>query len=142
MQRGVTLIEMAIVLVIVSFLVGVSLPGMQAWIDRLAVIRAEEETVGFYTKARLFALYRSGRIRVLFTGDSLVANIEGSEDSLVAWAPGPNLRGVHLQASRSVIRLYANGFGLGAANTKLIFRRGNAADSLTISRLGRLRRWP
>ncbi len=55
--------------------------------------------------------------------------------------PGPARHGVTLTASRSVIRIYSNGMGLGAANTKLVVRRGAAAESLTTSRLGRLKRW-
>jgi hypothetical protein len=48
---------------------------------------------------------------------------------------------VSFRASRPVIRLYPNGFGLGAANTKIVLERGAAAESLTTSRLGRLKRW-
>jgi hypothetical protein len=40
-----------------------------------------------------------------------------------------------------VIRVGPNGIGWGAANTQLILRRGAAAESLTTSRLGRLKWW-
>jgi hypothetical protein len=79
-------------------------------------------------------------MKVSFNVDSLLAVAEGANDSIVWRIPGPAKYGVSLTASRAEIRLYPNGLGLGAANTKLIFSRGAAADSFTISRLGRLKR--
>ena len=68
-------------------------------------------------------------------------HLEGTTSPETLWAMSER-HGVALEASRAEIRLYPNGLGLGAANTKLVFRRGEAADSITISRLGRIRRWP
>jgi Tfp pilus assembly protein FimT len=133
-------IEMAIVLVVIGILACLATPRMAGYADRLAVRRAGDETAAFYNRARVAAVYRAVRLTVRFSGDSLLAVAEGASDSIVWQSPGPARRGVTLTASRSVVRLYPNGLGLGAANTKLVFRRGTAADSLTISRLGRLRR--
>ena len=142
MRRGFTLIEIAIVLVVIGVMAGLATPRIAGYMDRLAVRRAEDETAAFYNRVRIAAVYRAVRVRVGFSGDSLIAVAEGSVDSIVWRLPGPTQYGVALTASRPEIRLYPNGLGLGAANTKLVFRRGAAADSLTISRLGRLRRWP
>jgi prepilin-type N-terminal cleavage/methylation domain-containing protein len=140
MRRGFTLIEMAIVLVVLGIVAGISAPHLSGYVDRLAVRRAADETAAFFNRARIAAVYRAVRMRIAFASDSLTAIAEGAADS-VAWkAPGPARYGVGLTASRPEIMLYPNGLGLGAANTKLVFRRGVAADSLTISRLGRLRR--
>lgn len=142
MRRGFTLIEMATVLVVIGVMTGLAVPRVGGYMDWLAVNRAEAETAAFYNRARIAAVYRAVRVRIEFTGDSLVAIAEGAIDSVVGRIPGPERFGVALVASRVEIRLYPNGLGLGAANTKLVFRRGAAADSLTISRLGRIRRWP
>jgi len=139
MRRGFTLIEMAIVLVLIGVLAGLAAPRLAAYVDRLAVRRAKDEIASFYHKARIAAVYRAVRLRVTFTDDSLLAVAEGSTDSIVWKAPGPARHGVAMTASRREIRLYPNGLGLGGANTKLLIQRGNAVDSLTISRLGRLR---
>lgn len=136
------MLEIAIVLTLIAFLTGLFLPTIGTWSDRIAVFRAEAELVGFYNRARLIATYRSSRVRVAFTNDSLAAVVELDGDSTVARLQGPSRYGVTLDASRSVIRLYPNGIGLGAANSKLVLRRGRASDSLTISRMGRLKRWP
>ena len=142
MRRGFTLIEIAIVLFVIGVLTGIAAPRIAGYVDWLAVTRAEGETVAFFNRVRIAAVYRAARVRVGFTEDSLIAVAEGAVDSIVGKMHGPIRHGVMLTASRSEIRLYPNGLGLGAANTKLVFRRGAAADSLTISRLGRLRRWP
>ena len=136
------MIELTIVLVVVGVLTGLAAPRIAGYVDRLAVNRAEAETAAFYNRARIAAVYRAVRVRICFAGDSLTAVAEGATDSIVGKVRGPERYGVALTASRAEIRLYPNGLGLGAANTKLVFRRGTAADSLTISRLGRLRRWP
>ena len=117
-------------------------PRVAGYVDWLAVNRAEAETAAFYNRARIVAVYRSVRVRIEFSGDSLIAIAEGATDSILGRMQGPGRHGVALEASRAEIRLYPNGLGLGATNTKLVFRRGAAADSLTISRLGRIRRWP
>jgi Tfp pilus assembly protein FimT len=136
------MVEMAIVLLVIGVMAGLATPRLAGYVDRLAVRRAGDETAAFYDRVRIAAVYRAARVRVSFFGDSLVAVAEGAADSIVWRTPGPTKHGVALTTSRPEIRLYPNGLGLGAANTKLVFRRGAAADSVTISRLGRLRRWP
>lgn len=142
MRRGFTLIEMAIVLTVFGIIVGLAMPRISRYADRLAVRRARDEASAFFNRVRIAAVYRAVRVRVEFGHDSLIAAAEGATDTTFWIAPGPSRHGVSLTASRSEVRLYPNGLGLGGANTKLLFRRGGAADSLTISRLGRLRKWP
>lgn len=48
--------------------------------------------------------------------------------------------GVRLVASRDSIAWSPSGLGYGAANTRVIVRRGQAADTVTVSRLGRVQR--
>lgn len=134
------MIEMAIVLVVIGVMAGLAAPRIAAHVDRLAVRRATDETAAFYNRVRMAALYRAVRVRVVFAADSLLAIAEGAIDSILSEVPGPARYGVALSASRAETGLYPNGLGLGAANTKLVFRRGLASDSLTISRLGRIRR--
>lgn len=141
MRLGVTLLEVVTVLAIVGLVTMIVLPNLSSWKDSLAVDRATGEVTTFYWQARTNAIFRGRRVRVEFGVDSLRASFEGVSDSLFLARPGPGRHGVDLRASRSVIRFYPNGFGLGAANTKIVLRRGVAAESLTTSRLGRLKRW-
>ncbi len=141
MRRGVTLLEVVAVLAIVGIVMAIAAPSVATWKDKLAVERATGEVVSFYWQARTSALFRGTRVRLEFGVDSLQASFEGVTDSVFLTRPGPSRHGVSLRVSRPVIRVYPNGFGLGAANTKLVLWRGAAAESLTTSRLGRLKRW-
>jgi prepilin-type N-terminal cleavage/methylation domain-containing protein len=141
MRCGVTLIEVVTVLAVIGLVTAIVTPSLSRWTDRLAVDRATQEVAMFYWQARTSAIFRGRRVRVEFRADSLRASFEGIADSLFLARPGPDRHGVSLRASRPLIRLYPSGFGLGAANTKIVLRRGAAAESLTTSRLGRLKRW-
>jgi prepilin-type N-terminal cleavage/methylation domain-containing protein len=142
MRKGVTLPELVVVIVMVGILLGLALPRLAAWLDWLAVDRAAQEIAAFHWTARFTAIFRAQRVRLDFSSDSLRATLEGPTDSVFLRWPGPARYGVSLTASRSTIRFQANGLGLGAADTKLVLRRGAEAESLTTSLLGRLKRWP
>lgn len=138
-RRGVTLPEIAAILAIVGILVAVAAPRIGARSDRAAVRRSAAEVAAFYELARLEAIYRASRVRVEFRGDSLWVVLEDGSEAVLLGRAGPSRHGVDLTASRSIIRIHPNGLGFGGANTTLVLRRGSAAESLTTSRLGRLR---
>ena len=48
--------------------------------------------------------------------------------------------GVMLSASRDSMAYAPNGLGYGAANLTIILRRGESAETIFVSRLGRVRR--
>ena len=48
--------------------------------------------------------------------------------------------GVNFSTTRDSIAFTSGGLGYGAANTQIILRRGVAADTIAVSRLGRARR--
>jgi prepilin-type N-terminal cleavage/methylation domain-containing protein len=142
MRRGVTIVELLTVITVIGILMGIALPRFTGWMDQLAVSRAAVELASFYNRARFGAIFRSTRVRLEFTSDSLVAVYERArgDSTFIQW-PGPSRHHVSLKASRPVIRIYPNGIGYGAANTKLVVQRGMAAESLTTSRIGRIKRW-
>jgi Tfp pilus assembly protein FimT len=141
MRRGTSLLEMVMVITLVGLLSSLAVPRMAGWMDRLAVRRASEDVASFYQAARFAALLRGSRVRMELRPDSLNAWFEGRTDSLFRRRAGPAQDGVRLNATRTVVRILPNGIGSGGSNTTLVFRRGVAAESLTTSRLGRLKRW-
>ena len=142
MRRGVTLIELLVALAIVGMVSALALPHVTRWLDWIAVDRATWEIASFYQTARFAAIDRDQRVRLELKADTLRAVFEGVADSVFLRRPGPASHAVRFTASRAVIRIQSNGLGFGAANTKLVLRRGAVAESLTTSRLGRLKRWP
>jgi prepilin-type N-terminal cleavage/methylation domain-containing protein len=139
MRRGVTLIELVVVLAVVGLVMAWGLPQIAEWPDRLAVDGAAREMASLYAVARLAAVGRGTRVRIEFGPDSLRAVFEGARDSVFRVRPGPAHWGVAFQASRRVIRVGAGGYGWGAANTTVTLTRGARRTALVISRLGRLR---
>ncbi len=136
-----TLPELVTILAIVGIVTAITVPRAVSWTDRAAVRRSAVELAAFYARARLEAMVRGARVRLEFHADSLRAVLEDGSDSVVLARSGPSRHGVSFTASRSVIRIHPNGLGAGGANTRLVVRRGAAAESLTTSRLGRLRWW-
>lgn len=141
MRRGVTLLELMAVLAIIGIASAFAVPRVQAWLDRLAVEQAVSDLTSFYRRARLAAVFQNTSVRVEFSADTLRAYLEffGGEEVLLS--PGPARHGASLAASRRTIRFNPNGLGMGGANTRLVVMRGLHAETLTTSRLGRLKRW-
>ncbi len=140
-RGGYSLLELVTALTLVGLLTMLAIPRFAAVRDWLVVDRVAQEVASFYYQARQGALLQMMRVRLEFGADSLVATYEGRTDSTFLVKRGPASRGVELFASRSVIRIYANGIGYGAANTKIVLRRGAVTATLTTSRRGRLKRW-
>jgi len=141
MPRGISVVELVVVLALVGVLTMLVAPRWEPLRDGLAVDRATAEVATFYHTARYAAILRSQMVRMEVGDAMLRAVYEGIRDSTFLQGPGPARLGVTLEASRSTIRIGPNGLGYGAANTRLVLRRGDAADTLTTSRLGRLKRW-
>lgn len=141
MRSGFTLYELVVVATVMGLITAIGLPKMARWLDRIAVSRAADDLATFYNRGRLAAVFQTRRVRMEFGADTLKAVFEGEQDSVFLSIAGPERHGATLEASRSVIRIHPTGYGWGAANTKLVVRRGEVAESLTTSRLGRLKRW-
>ena len=140
-RSGFSLIELVCTLGIVGLLLLMTVPRFGDWRDGLAADRAATQVATFYRAARYAALLRATAVQLDLSSDTLRATYLGLRDSVFAAVEGPGVYGVTLSASRSPIRIHPSGWGWGAANTKIVLRRGTAAESLTTSRLGRLKRW-
>ena len=141
MKKGFFLVEIVAIIALIGIVVAMVLPRTFQGIDRLRVGNAAAAIVSFYGGARFGAIVRGVPVRMEFGEDSLLAYYEGENDSLFLSVKGPAHHGVNMSGSRNVIRLHPNGVGWGAANTKLVLWLGEAAESLTTSRLGRMKRW-
>lgn len=139
MRNGTTFAELAVALAMIGVATGIAIPHFAAYRDRVATDAAAASTLALLSTARNAAVRRAMVTAVRF--DTLGARVVvyAGRDTL-ANRPLGIVHGVSLQVSRDSIAYAPNGMGYGAANTRLVLSRGRAADTLTISRLGRVRR--
>ncbi len=125
------------VLAILALLCAVALPPARRLLDGAAVHAARDEIAAVLGDARRRARWRGERTDVLFAGDGTVRVVAGRDTVLVRRVG--EVRGVRVAANRATIGYTPTGLGYGAANATIVVSRGAAADTLTLSRLGRVR---
>jgi Tfp pilus assembly protein FimT len=136
--RGATLVELTLTVALLGILAAISVPRLASVVDRASVRGAAQDVVLALAAARAAATRRgdyisfvadprAGRVRVVSAGETLF-------ERDVA-----RLRGVRLDASRESVTFAPTGLGWGAANTTIVVSRGDRADTITTSRLGRVR---
>ena len=137
-RRGYTLVELVLVMCIMVLAALMGIRQFQLLMDRLAtrdavraastvVARAREEAVAMHTPVS---------VRI----DTVASSLElRSRDGAFGLAQLRSSHGVSLSTTRDSITFDVRGLGYGAANLTLVARRGRAADTLVVSRLGRTR---
>jgi prepilin-type N-terminal cleavage/methylation domain-containing protein len=141
MPSGYTLIEVLVVLTILSVIAVVTVPRLEPALDRLAADAAARDVTTALAVARTTAVLQGTRARVRIGADSLRVDRE----SIAVWVPvarwvGPARARVTLTVSNPEVVFGPLGFGWGAANTRVELRRGSQIETITTSRLGRVKR--
>ncbi|MFN2603818.1 MAG: Tfp pilus assembly protein FimT/FimU [Gemmatimonadaceae bacterium] len=137
-RHGFNIIELTIVLSIIAILCAITLPRATGFIDAMEVRGAVTEIDALFSFARHVAIAR---------GVQSILDIDPAR-GVIAVRIGPDTmmkreletaHGVTLQSSRASITYSQTGIGYGAANLTLIVARKLAADTIVVSRLGRVR---
>lgn len=137
-RGGHTLIELAMALAIMAILLGIAAPRLGTLRDRASVRSAATELMAILSSARRAAVLRStGAMVVIDEGRSTASVIVGA-DTILAHDAGSEL-GVTFTATRDTVLYGPSGRGWGASNTSIIVARGRWADTIFVSRLGRVR---
>jgi Tfp pilus assembly protein FimT len=137
-RRGATLPELMIVVLLITVLCSLVFPLVHRARDRSAAFSAAVEVRSLLAKARHLAVARRATTAVRFGTDHSVTVFTGRDTLVRRDLAGTH--GVTLAASRDSIAYGPTGRGYGAANSTIIVRRGQAADTVVVSRLGRVRR--
>ena len=129
---------MVVVLLVLAVLLALASMRIGPAADRSAVHAAAMDAAAILEAARNAAVYRRSAVAVAI--DTAHGTLVARSDSAVLLRR--DLRstyGVRLSVSRDSVAFDVRGLGIGLANLSLVARRGAAADTVFISRLGRVR---
>jgi type II secretory pathway pseudopilin PulG len=142
MRHGASLPELLLVLAVAGMLLGTALPRLASLLDWAAVDGAARETTMAIAVARQEAIAWAIRTRLQLAAEALAIDTLGPE----GWGrwreyPGPAARGVSLATTNARIAFAPNGIAWGLSNTRIVLRRGSHSETITVSRVGRVKRW-
>lgn len=135
-RAGFSSLEQLIVLSLLSALALLTIASGAPLLEAAAMETAVRDATSLFAFARDHALSSGERtaVRVDATHHRLL--VHAGRDTLAA--ADFALRAVRLSASRDSMAYAPSGLGVGAANLTLILTRGSRADTIVVSRLGRV----
>lgn len=136
---GFTLPEILLVLALSGIVAGFALVRGIALQHRLAAQGAASLLTRALLDARHLAIRRGTRTAVRVDTAAGTVTLVAGRDTLGAHDLH-ELFGVSLAASRDSIAYTSTGLGYGASNARFVLTRGAAIESVTVSRVGRVRR--
>lgn len=139
MRVGFTLAELILTCTFLGLVAGIAVPRANAALDAIRIEQAAHEVAGAITLARAAAIRRAGFARVVIDELDGSVRVESAGDTLLERALRANHR-VTLRASRDTITFAPNGLGYGVANSTIVVSLRQRAETVTVSRLGRMRR--
>jgi type IV fimbrial biogenesis protein FimT len=138
-SAGHTLTELVVALTLMGILLSMAAPRLDVLRDRAAVRSAATELAATLASARRAAMLRSSAAAVVIDAEHSAATVVVGVDTIFTRSLGDEL-GVQLSATRDTVLYGPSGRGWGASNTSIVVSRGRAADTIFVSRLGRVRR--
>lgn len=135
---GATLIELLVTLAVLSTLSLMAIPASAYLRNHASVRSATTELTEALALARSSALAESRVVAVTIDSSAGRALVTAIADTLLD-LPLASRYGIALSSTRDSIAYGPTGRGFGAANATITLRRGGAEDTVTISRLGRVR---
>ena len=133
-----TLVELLLVVTIIGLITISGVRALARQLDHVAARAAIADAAAAMARARDEALAQHLPVNVRI--DTAQASIAlRAHGELVALYALGRTHGVALRATRDSITFDVRGLGYGAANFSLVARRGSAAETLVVSRLGRVR---
>jgi|SRR5436190_5206106 len=135
---GYTVLELIVVLSITAVTLAIALPRAHRMLDGIAVHAASSDVAAVLATARSLALAGHASVAVDIDSASGVLRVRRGSELLLARNIGP-LHGVSLGRTRDSLTYDGRGLGRGAANLSVVVRRGAVADTVFVSRLGRVR---
>jgi len=138
MRHAFTVVELTITLCILSVLSAIAVPWAGTLLDRVHVRGAVLEIESVFSAARHIAIARSAlsTVEIDTAGGTIDVRVDGESVKTAMIAIDHDVR---IGATRTQMSYSPTGFGYGAANLSVVVQRRSAADTVFVSRLGRLR---
>ncbi len=140
-MRGVTLPELLMVLVLTLIAAAILVPPAARFVDTAIALGSARRYVALHEGARQLALSRGQSVRLELDTATARATLTVRRDTLWDTIGVYALGESGVSASQTVVTFGPMGVGAGASNTRLVFTRGAAAETLTVSRTGRVKRF-
>jgi Tfp pilus assembly protein FimT len=137
-RPALTLLELVIVLMIIGLASIIAVREVGHYLDRLAARSAIAEAAEVIQQARDEALARHAVVSVRIDTAAGRLALRERGQLLAVHALGHAHR-IALSATRDSLAFDVRGLGYGASNLTLVATRGRAAETLVVSRLGRVR---
>ncbi len=126
------------VVTLIGLMAMLAVPRFASLRDRAAVRSASVETARVFASARELAVLRRSAVAVVIDTARGAIELRSSGQTLMRRELGATY-GVVLATNRDSAVYDARGLGYGPSNLSLLLRRGSAADTFVVSRLGRTR---
>ena len=139
MRRGMTIVEIVVVLSVIALVMGIVGPSLVRLRDGIAVRNATAEAISAFATARRSAVVRSATAALgVDRPPGFVTVSVGGE--IVLQRNLEHAYGVTLSSTRDSTAYSSRGHGFGAAHLSLVIARGQVAETIFVSREGRVRR--
>jgi len=137
-RHGFSLLEITVVMTIIGLTMALALPRLAALRDGASVRSAMSEVGTLFLSARQMAITRRAAVAVVLDTAGGAIELRSHGQTITRRA----LRaayGIALASDRDSTVYDPRGLGYGLANLTVTVRRGAIVDTLTMSRLGRVR---
>jgi Tfp pilus assembly protein FimT len=130
--------ELVAVLALTAIVLGIAIPRVREVAERAAVRGAVADVVTTLSTARQLAVSNGGAVAVSIDAGAGTIRVLRDGDTVMTRTIGTTF-GVTLRSSRDSLAYDGRGLGSGAANLTFVVQRGITADTVVVSRLGRVR---
>jgi Tfp pilus assembly protein FimT len=138
LRAGSTLVEQVVVLALLGVCAAAGVIGGARLLDTATVHGATRDVAEQFILARDRAMATGTATAVQLDATHRRVVVHAGDDTLARLELAP--RAIRLAVTRDSMAYGATGLGFGAANLRVIVARGASADTVTVSRLGRVKR--
>src|SRR5687768_4681316 len=137
-EAGYTVLELVIVVTIGGLLLAIAVPRTTLVLDRISVRSAAGDVRATVSSARAIALAGYAGVAVHVDSETGTLQVRRGSETILSRGIG-HAHGVQIASTRDSMTYDSRGLGRGAANLSIVIRRRSAAETVFVSRLGRVR---